>query len=343
MAKKDKEKKAKKKEKTKSPAMMAIQKDSYIIVRQGTKHHLCLAINPERNRAVIDRTLADEEHQTIEYDEQTLIANLGTNPKPGGNAFGVKINPYISSVDSKYGPMHFFRVLEDLEKKALKSALRRTYEKMLDNNLNIFPLGSLKFFPKRGKYAGCYHIKRSMSEFTDGIDLFPDTFSDRAYNEYVLYHEYAHAVWFRMVPAAYKARWIKLYHKRLELNSILKDRLESMLGELIEFTGTFKEFYKELEDQDSLVFREVLSHYKRYHKLDGRSLEILYIEDSEKFASMWPKRTTIVESRPDLSEYSMMNPDEFFAEAFAFHMTEKHMPKDITKAMEKTLKALQSI
>ena len=343
MAKKDKEKK--KEKKPKAPPMMHIQKDSYVIVRQGNKHFLCLAINPERNRAVIDKTLADEEHQTIEYDENNLVANLGLNPKAGSVAFGVKINPYISSVDSKYGPMHFFRVLEDLEKKALKSALRRTYDAMLEKNLNIFPLGSIKFFPKKGNYAGMYHIKRSMSEFTDGIDLFPDTFTDRSYNEYVLYHEYGHAVWFRMVPASYKARWIKLYHKRLELNSILKDRLESMLGELMEFTGTFKEFYKELEDesQDRLVFREVLSHYKRYHKLDGRSLEILWLEDSEKFASMWPKRTTIVESRPDLSEYSMKNPDEFFAEAFAFHMTGKTMPKDITKAMEKTLKALQSI
>ena len=42
--------KKKKKAKSTSSAVMPIQKDSYIIVRVGSKHKLALAINPERGR-----------------------------------------------------------------------------------------------------------------------------------------------------------------------------------------------------------------------------------------------------------------------------------------------------
>ena len=338
------EKTKKKKKVVASPsAGMPIEKDSYIIVRQGNKHALALAINPERNRAVLDATLADDEPKHIEYDESTLIANLGTKPRVGGSAFGVKIEPFISSVASKYGEMLFFRKLEDKEKKALKSALRKTYDRMIESSLNVFPFTTMRILPKRGKYAGCYKFRRKMSDVWDSVELFPETFEDVKYNEYVLFHEYAHAVWYKMLDVRYKARWIKMYHKRLDLSNILKDRLEPMLDELLQFAGNLSDFYKEQDDENRLVFREVLAHYKRYHKMDSYSLDILHVEDTEKFASMWPKRATLVESKPDLSEYSMTKPEEFFAEAFAFYMTGRSMPKDITKLMDKTLTALQSV
>jgi len=321
---------------------LPVAKDSYIIVRQGNKNVLALAINPERNRAVIDSTLGDDEPKHIEYDEHSLLANLGTNPKPGGSAFKVRIEPYVSSMDSKYGPLVFFRTLDDLEKKALKSALRKTYDAMLENHLNVFPLSRMVILPKRGKYAGMYHFKRKAGEVTDKIELHPESFQDSKYNQYLLYHEYGHAVWYKMIPLRYKARWIKLYHTRLALSSILKDRLEPLLDELLQFSGTLGDFYKEQEDDNRLVFREVLSHYKKYHKLDTRSLDILHTEDTEKFASMWPKRAMIVENiKADPSEYGMTKPEEFWAEAFAFHMTGRHLSKDITKLMDKTLTALK--
>lgn len=333
------EKKKKKKAKAKA---MPIEKDSYILVRVGSKHKLALAINPERGRAVIDETLADDEPQHIEFDENNLVCNLGTKPK-AGTAFGVRIEPYVSTVSSKYGPMHFFRELNDLEKKAFKRALRRTYDGMLEQNLNVFPFSQMKITPKRGKYAGMYMFRRKQSEVWDAVVLHPESFEDTKHNEYLLYHEYGHAVWYKMIPANYKARWIKLYHKRLELLNILKDRLEPMLDELLKFAGSLRDFYKELEEEDRHVFREVMSHYKRYHKMDSYSMDILHTEDTEKFASMWPKRATLVEARPDLTEYSMTKPEEFWAEAFAFHMQGRKMPKDITKTMEKTLTALQSV
>lgn len=345
MAKKDLEINVNKKKKKKKAraSVMPIEKDSYIIVRQGSKHKLALAINPERNRAVIDSSLIDDEPQYVEYDENNLVCNLGAKPKLGGTAFGVRIEPYVTTIDTRQGPIHFFREITDLEKKAFRRALKRTFEGMAEKNLNVFPLGCLRVLPKRGSYAGMYHFRRKGGEVTDRIDLFPATLEDTKYNEYVLYHEYGHAVWYRMCDDQIKAKWIKLYHKRLELTSVLKDRLDPMLDELLKFTGSLKDFLKELEDEDRLIFREVLAYYRRYHKMDQHAMDILHMEDTAKFASMWPKRTTIVEVlKDDPSAYAMTKVEELFAESFAFHMTGKTLSKDLAKAMDKTLIKLQS-
>lgn len=359
MAKPEKEKKKKKnvtvvdvsgdtvkKKKKKKPAegnTVPVAKDSYVIVRQGSKNFLCLAINPERNRAVIDSTLIDDEPKHIEYDSNNLICNLGPKPAVGGTAFGVKIHPYISTVDTKYGPLHFYRELNEREMKSFKRALKKTYDVMIDNGLNIFPLGAMRVYPKRGKYAGMYTFRRKNSEIWDAVDMFPETFEDPQWNEYALYHEYGHAVWYRMMPSSYKARWIKLFHKRLELTNFLKERLESLRDECLEYAGSLRDFYKESSDEDKLVFREVLSHYKKYHKLDATSLSLLHMEDSEKFASLWPKRTTVVESKSDPTDYALTKPEEFWAECFSYRLWGKKLSKDITKLLEKTLKALQSV
>lgn len=328
----------KKKQKTRDISLgMPVEKDSYIIVKVGTKNYLCLAINPERGRAVIDSTLIDDEPKTIEYDEQNLVAVLGTKPKPG-SAYGVKINPYISSVETKYGPIHFYRELNEREMKSFKKALKSTYGKMIDSSLDVFPFTAMRVYPKRGKYAGMYEIRRKGGEISDKVDLFPETFEDAEWNEYLLFHEYGHAVWYKMVQSRMKARWIKMFHKRIELTNFLKERLVSLLDECLAYQdGNLKDFFKELDDESKAVFKEVLAHYKKYHKLDSRSLDILFTEDSEKFASMWPKRSTVVESKMDPSEYALTKPEEFFAETFAFYMQGRKMSGDIKTLMEKTL------
>lgn len=348
-----KEKKVKKKDKTKIDVSgdikpkkqktrevgkgMPVEKDSYIIVKVANKNFLCLAINPERGRAVIDSTLVDDEPKMVEYDEQNLVAVLGTKPKPG-SAYGVKINPYISSVETKYGPIHFYRELNEREMKSFKKALKATYAKMVEDSLDVFPFTAMRVYPKRGKYAGMYEIRRKGTEVSDKVDLFPETFEDAEWNEYLLFHEYGHAVWYKMVQSRMKARWIKMFHKRIELTNFLKERLVSLLDECLAYQdGNLKDFFKELDDESKAVFKEVLAHYKKYHKLDSRSLDILFTEDSEKFASMWPKRSTVVESKADISDYAGTKPEEFWAECFAFHMTGRKMPGDVVKLMEKTL------
>lgn len=325
------------------PEVQRVEKDSYIIVRHKGKNVLALAHNPERNRAYIDKTLATDDPVSITYDDESLLAQLGTKPKAGA-AFGVKINPFVSSATTRHGQFNYFREMSELEHKALNSALKRTKETMNELGAGaVLPAATFDIMPPKGKYAGMYHYKRKGEEVTDSITLMPLTFEDRKYNEYVLLHEYGHAVWYRLLSKPLQARWIALFHNRLELTNIAKERLDAMLAELLEFQGSLKEYHKEATDEDRAVFNEVMNHYKRYHKMDSRSLNILHVENPEKFATMWPKRTTIVENvKEDPSAYAMTKPEEFFAETFAFHATGRTMTKDITKLIKITLKNIKS-
>lgn len=316
-----------------------VAKDSYVIVRRGSKNYLGFAFNPERNRCLIE--LQNGEEETIEYDNDTLLAALGTKPKMGQTAFGVKIQPVLGSKDLPIGRVVYRRELTDLDKKAFTSAMKRTYKAMRDQRLDIFPIGKITLLPKKGRYAGMYYYRRKGDEVFDSIELHPDSFEDRKYNEYILYHEYAHAIWYKKLEQHVRAKWVKAFQKRIEPELHKQRSMEAMLKELMEAQVLVQDFRKELDDEGKALFKEVLSHYKRYHRLDPKAMNLLLTEDSNKFAELWPTRmTTIKNVKHDISEYASTSTEEFFAEAFAYHMTGRTLPKDITKLLNYTVKSV---
>lgn len=318
---------------------IAVTKDSYVIVRRGSKNYLGFAFNPERNRCLIE--LQNGEEETIEYDNDTLLAALGTKPKMGQTAFGVKIQPVLGSKDLPIGKVVYRRELTDLDKKAFTSAMKRTYKAMRDQRLDIFPIGKITLLPKKGRYAGMYYYRRKGDEVFDSIELHPDSFEDRKYNEYILYHEYAHAIWYKKLEQHVRAKWVKAFQKRIEPELHKQRSMEAMLKELMEAQVLVQDFRKELDDEGKALFKEVLSHYKRYHRLDPKAMNLLLTEDSNKFAELWPTRmTTIKNVKHDISEYASTSTEEFFAEAFAYHMTGRTLPKDITKLLNYTVKSV---
>lgn len=327
----------KRKEKTTPEVGIAVAKDSYVIVRRGSKNFLGFAFNPERNRCLIE--LPNGEEETLEYDNDTLLASLGTKPKLGQVAFGVKILPVIGTRDLPIGKVVHRRELTDLDKKAFTSAMKRTYKAMRSANLDIFPIGKITLLPKKGRYAGMYHYRRKGDEVYDSIDLHPESFEDRKYNEYVLYHEYAHAIWYKKLEQHVRAKWVQAFQKRIEPELHKQRSMGAMLKELLEAQVLVQDFRKELDEEGKQLFKEVLSHFKRYHRLDPKAMNLLLTEDSNKFAELWPTRmTTIKNVKHDISEYASTSTEEFFAEAFAYHMTGRTLPKDVEKLLKYTVK-----
>jgi hypothetical protein len=319
--------------------MIPVNKDDYIIVRQGSKKYLCLAHNPERNKAVFDASFAEEEVRYADYDEDTLLANLGPKPPVGTSAFGVKIEPYVKTTELPIGTVYHFRRMKKAEGKAFRAAVKKTYKKMMDANLDVFPFTSTYIYPKRGKYSGMYSYSVRISEVSDKLTLFPETFEDQKWNEYMLFHEYGHAVWYKMLDNRVRAKWIKLYQKRMELTIGLKDNLANLLDDFLKSDEPIKSYKRMLEDHEQLVFGEAVAYIKRYYKLDENAIDILRIEDATRFAEMWPKRTVIIENiKEDPSKYAMTKPEELFAETFAFYMKGNTISSDLKKLMDNTLR-----
>lgn len=323
--------------------MIPVTKDDYLIVSVGTKNYLCFAHNPERNKAIIDGSFAEDEVRYVDYDESTLIANLGKKPKVGQTAFRVRVEPYVRTRETDWGPMLFYRRMKKKEGKALRKSMKDVKTILDDNNLgDILPLSGISIYPKRGKYAGMYKCRFHLTEVYDTMELYPETFEDPTYNNYILMHEIGHAVWYRKTPSKVRARWISLYQERLEVVDDLKDTLKDALEDFLASDESIKAYRGSLDEMNALVFKEAILHIKRYHKLDETSLDTLRQENQERFCELWPEHTAVLEGvRDDPSSYAMTKPEEFFAECFAYHMTGLKVSKDIKKLMEKTLKYIR--
>lgn len=325
--------------------MLKIKDDDYIISEYRGKPTLMLVLNGKSRRCVVEKTLVSDEPENIQVEHEDIIANLGSNPRYG-KAFGIDIKPYVKTISTKrYGPIHVFRKLEKNELKRLKKSMDSVYALFKKKaTVSFLPLHQTSLEPKSGKYAGSYTFKQKGLECLDKVTLKPETFSDPEYNEYILAHEWAHGLWYRCVSPQLRARWLKLYQKRLTLSQIDESELSSLCEDVVGYEGGLRAYSKEIgDDHVQLVLKEVVDYYKKYHKMDLRSVELLLREDSSSFADLWPTSTHLTEQRPDISDYSMTKVEEFFAEAVAFYIVGRVLPKDVQKGIDFTMKRLGSV
>lgn len=320
---------------------IVVGKDDYIIVRVGSKCKLGFAHNPERNACYLDETLQSDEPIVFEYDEKTLIACLGADPEIG-TAFGVHVEPQRSEIEHKLGPLVYYRKMKKEEKKALKWALDKAVEVMVEQKLDsVLPIKRVEVRNKKGKYAGHYVIKRKGDDTQDKIVFHPQILEDAKYNLYVVLHELAHALWFRKTSDEYRARWLVSYNEHTHVNKAKKSHLENLLKQLIESQATIREFQKDLEEEDKALFREILVYLKRHHKLSPQDCNLLLTHNSQVLGDIWPTSASLSESEQPITAYAATSVEEFFAEALSHVLTGKAIPKKIDKLLQKTLKHIR--
>lgn len=327
---------------------MKINRDDYILVQYtGKKPSLALVIDPNHHKA--DLEVSDENQQMdtmITYDPENVIANLGPDPKVG-KAFGVDIEPYINSITSKkYGTIHIYRKMDDKDFKALKRSMKTLYPKLKANRCDITLPLTFRIKPAKGKHAGYYKMvtRRKDNQVMDYICLQPKVMTDPIYMEYVLAHEIMHSLWFRAVPDHLKAKWLKLYRKRLVMTKIKKTELDSLSQEIANYSGTISDYMKEMADEDTnAIIKEVLSWIAKHHRMKKREIKLLQDFDVEALMDLWPTHAEITKGLNDPTEYAMKNVDEFFAESGALFITGKKLRKDITKALKVTLKKMMYV
>lgn len=317
-----------------------VSKDDYIVVKKGRKPVLCFVLNSKTQRGVVEKTLHTDEPEHFTYEEENILCNLGPEPSHG-KIYGIEVMPYKKTIETNlFGPIHIFRDVEKKEITALKKAMkkvREAYKKQA--SVAFLPLYQIQILPKKGKYAGMYLAKTKGSEVFDIMKLHPETLADPIYNEYLVAHEFAHGLWYRCVSHDLRVKWMKLFQKRKKLSSVSADSLEELCSDVVRYEGGIRDYMKEVaEEDDKMILKEVLSFFKKYHSMAAQDVELMLSHDSGKLADMWPTTAMLSESRPDISQYAMTKVEEFFAEAVAYHMTGKQLPKDVQKGLDKTFK-----
>lgn len=320
---------------------LPVEQDDYIIVQIGKKNKLVFAHSPKRNTGYLEESLNTDEPVAIEYDGNTLIANLGKDPKPG-KVFGVEIMPHLGEIDTPIGPMHFYRKVTDAEKEALRIGIKKAHKKIADIDLEkVFPISRIEVHNPKGKWAGTYSVNFKSGEAVDLIKLFPKILEDQIYNQYVMIHEIGHGIWYRFVPEKIRALWLEQYNTMTKVSKAKKADMESLCQSLVNSQMSIREFQRDLEEDELALFKEALSYLKKVHKMSPEDANVLLNQNSKVLAEIWP--TTASFSNTDsvtalLGEYAGTSVQEMFAESFALHLTGKQIPKTILKLLEKTLK-----
>lgn len=322
--------------------LLDVAKDDYIIVRVGKKNKLALAHSPKRNTCYIEDTLHSDEPQTFEYDESTLIANLGKDPEQG-TAFGVNVILHYGEVKTDLGPMHYYRKTDDDEKKAIKIGIKNTVAKLANVGLSkILPIQRVEVHPPKGKWAGSYQVKFNAGAADDKIKLHPKILNDQTYNAYIFLHEIGHAVWYRLVDEKTRSEWLEIYNGQTKVSKAKKQQMEDLCTALVSSQQSVKEFSSDVEEEELALLKDALSYLKKHHKMGATDVDVLLNQNSKVLASIWPTSASVSYTESLVSEYARTNVQELFAESFAYHLTGKELPKSIKKLLEKTLKKAQA-
>lgn len=315
----------------------------YVIATVNSEKPKLIKVTSITKKGIISGLLNDgpseENNDTpIRLIENDIWANLGSKPR-NGNAFGVKVEPYLRSINSPFGRIDFYRQLTKTERRILMSGLKSIWKKVKNTRIaELFPLNRIEIRPAKGKQAGCYkHLKTSfLSSNNDWIILNP-AFIDREMIQYFIWHEIAHGIWFHLVSPSVKARWMSAYSKRMSLHKMKENVLVELRRE-VESSSSIAEYLQ--DNDDTVLFKEVLKHIKRVHRLSKENIDVLINQD-QSLEKYWPSYYELGEPNTiDVSEYATKSVEEFFAEVVAWSKTGRKMPASIRKLYVRTLSNL---
>lgn len=315
-----------------------VNKDDYVIVLSGKKAVLCFAHNPQRNTAYVAASLDTDEPVAIEYDNTTLVANLGQKPK-FGKAYGADIEPKLSEFKSEIGKVCLYRELDDTEKKAVTSAIRMVHKRFKQKGLvDIFPVSVTNIRNPKGKWAGSYKVSFKDGEVHDTIQLHPKILEDAKYNLYIFAHELGHAIWYKKLNDRYRSMWLELYTKGIKIDHAKKPVMTQIFQSLVESQLTVRDFMKDIEEDELKLFKEALAYLKKHHKLTPEEINLMLNNDSRQLATIWPEYGTTSSIESLVSEYAATSVHELFAECVGFYFSGKQIPKSAKSLLERTLK-----
>jgi len=277
-----------------------------------------------------------EKRLPVTVKRSEVIVNLGPSPHPG-KVYGVKIEPLYKRVDTNTcGELLFFVDFDDKQTTAVKNALVRCYKKLKKRKLGGVN-AEIEIRPAEGKYAGWYHFLPGSEH--DVLCIKPNfDMMTPADLEYVISHEYAHGIWYRMLRPENIAKWIALYDKHMALSSAEEKDLDDLLEEIKE-AGSVRDVMKSADEDTLPIIKACLRHVRSLHGIDRKHLDML-LRFGHDIDEYWPSYVEFSEKNILVSEYARKSPEELWAESFAYWFTGKSLPKEIQKLLDRSLAQL---
>lgn len=321
--------------------MEAKLKGQYIVYRtgkDGTRFDWGLVKGESATEVtgVSEKGVPYDEQQPFDIRRKDVVAALGFRPN-FGTAYGCRIEPFLRTVESEaWGSLHFFTKLSPEDKEKLKVGLTTVMKKLRHHGLQGFLPIDIEIRVTKGKYAGMYKHFGS-PEKQDRMILHPSDWSSSAY---VVAHEAAHGVWFNLLTAKQRAKWIELYHAYLTVAECDSETVKALRNDFCGQTEEHvRDFKGQLEEDEALVFELCIEHITSYHGLSIVNIDSLIdAESGDVLKKMWPTSKVLkTDWEYPISEYAAKSVEEFFAEALSFHLTGKQIPKKVRALLDATV------
>lgn len=318
---------------------MRIREGEYLIVggfAQSSRNKLVKYLEKQKDNhiGILDIPSKDDDSTTVSFLTSDIVANLGKYPK-AGSIYGVKVEPLIRVIkDKRFKEIRIYQKFTEDQYDHLSEELKIFYSILKENGHTGIPY-HIEVRNPQGSYTGYYKYLPKAEQ--DILCIKPEKNLEGI--QYILGHEHGHAIYNRRTNTKTKNSWIKLYHSFVSVSEATEDDLEQILNEIYS-AGSLKDYLKDTDETTKCIVRACLAYIKDVHKLDKHHLETA-LSIKEKIDDYWPiSPLNFSERELVISEYSKKSPEEFFAEAYAFWLAERPLPKKIDNHLNSTLAKL---
>lgn len=318
---------------------MKLVAGSYVILKlANNKPELirCTVADGNEFKGVVEKEKeVDGKSATVlTFEKNDVMAVIGKKPKVG-KVYGLNIEPLVRREHYRFwGDARIYNWFDDEQSKLLKAALEEAYHVLKKLRVAGPFKVELEVRQPQGKFAGMY--KHRPKADTDILIIKPEKAMEDL--RYIIFHEYAHGIWYRMMTPKMRLSWVKMYHKYITLQEIKSKELKDILGE-VESLGSIRAFMRECDEDTKLQLKEIVKHITNIHSLSVSHLEML-MEDGESLSEYWPSNIEMSEKEVAITDYARKSPEEFFAEAIAHKFSDRKLPKAIEELYAKTMSRL---
>lgn len=280
------------------------------------------------------RLQPDDENiqHTVDVSLEDVLAVLGEKPVEG-YVYGIDTtNIYKASREiPPFGTLNYYISVPKETRKSLQLAFSSVSKKL--DRLS-FPLYDDDFIfnckKLSGKVAGMY-----LPSELPVVTIDPTKAEPKDY-PFIISHELGHHVLSNYVSLKGVSHWIKIYSQYIESLDIENKSIRSIKESFEDSKNTPKEYRQDLTDDDRLVFDSCIKAACKQLKITSKEAENL--SDMSPLYDAFPVTLRKLTYEPVISLYATKNYKEFFCEAFAMFVTNRPLPDNIRKAMDRTIK-----
>lgn len=280
---------------------------------------------------------------TFEAPLKDIILSLGSDPYPG------KVYGHDTSIIYRgkkthdfFGPLHWFYSPEKEVGANLIKAFDKATKVLKQARLDFIvqPASCIwEIIPFNGeKYAGMYRRSKNAEKSPHRLQIRPEIMPSSEWL-YVIYHELGHHLHYEFVTGKkLNAQWIELFNTSIKTTSVRKEKSQELLDNLLAQEDFPSDFKANLSEEDTEVYKLILKTISQQHSVSVKELDILFEADyKDEIKGVWPIRgVSKKDLAPVISEYSCKGWRETFAEAVAFRLTGKKLPKAVESLLDRT-------